>query len=137
MRKSMIAALLVGVAGISLYPNEASAQRLSLESCWEKAEQNYPLTQQYGWIEKTKEYNLSNAGKRYLPQLTLGAKATYQSEVTPRMSSSPTTTRSSSLRNRSTRAPRPRSSAVRSPRPMRCVSSQACAKRSKSRSSTI
>lgn len=82
MKKSMIAALSLGVAGLTLYPNEASAQRLTLEESWQQAEQNYPLTRQYGLIEKTKEYNLSNAGKRYLPQLTLGAKASYQSDVT-------------------------------------------------------
>ncbi|KAA6312683.1 hypothetical protein EZS27_036423, partial [termite gut metagenome] len=33
-------------------------------------------------IEKTKEYNLSNVNKGYLPQLLLTAKATYQSDVT-------------------------------------------------------
>ena len=38
--------------------------------------------QQYGLVEKTKEYNLENAAKGYLPQLALSAKASYQSEVT-------------------------------------------------------
>ena len=35
-----------------------------------------------GLIEKTKEYNISNAGKGYLPQVSLSAKASYQSDVT-------------------------------------------------------
>lgn len=56
--------------------------QLSIEECYEKAESNYPLIKQYGLIEKVKDYNLSNAGKGYLPQIQLSAKATYQSEVT-------------------------------------------------------
>ena len=35
--------------------------QLSIEACYEKARANYPLIKQYGLIEKTKEYNLSNA----------------------------------------------------------------------------
>ena len=34
--------------------------QLSIEACYEKARANYPLIKQYGLIEKTKEYNLSN-----------------------------------------------------------------------------
>ena len=33
-------------------------------------------------MEKTKEYNLENAAKGYLPQFALSAKASYQSDVT-------------------------------------------------------
>lgn len=56
--------------------------QLSIEACYEKAQANYPLIKQYGLIEKTKEYNLSNAAKGYLPQVTFSAQATYQSDVT-------------------------------------------------------
>ena len=59
-----------------------SAQSFTLEDCWQKARNNYPLVKQYGLIEKTAEYNLSNANKGYLPQLNISAKATYQSDVT-------------------------------------------------------
>lgn len=55
--------------------------QLSIEDCYEKAELNYPLIKQYGLIEKSKDYNLSNTGKGYLPQIEFSAKATYQSEV--------------------------------------------------------
>lgn len=58
------------------------AQILTIESCQEKAKVNYPLLKQYGLIEKTAQYNLSNANKAYLPQLNLSARATYQSAVT-------------------------------------------------------
>jgi outer membrane protein TolC len=56
--------------------------QLTLDACREKARANYPLIRQYGLIEKSAEYNLSNAGKGYLPQVSLLAKITYQSEVT-------------------------------------------------------
>ncbi|MCC8146355.1 MAG: TolC family protein [Bacteroidales bacterium] len=56
--------------------------QLSIEECYEKAENNYPLIKQYDLIEKVKDYNLSNLGKGYLPQIQISAKATYQSEVT-------------------------------------------------------
>jgi len=59
-----------------------NAQGLAVETCQEKAKANYPLVKQYGLIEQTAKYNIENANKGYLPQLTLSAKATYQSEVT-------------------------------------------------------
>ena len=58
------------------------AQSLTIETCQEKAKANYPLVKQYGLIEQTAQYNVSNANKGYLPQLSISAKATYQSAVT-------------------------------------------------------
>lgn len=58
------------------------AQPLTIENCQEKAKANYPLVKQYGLIEQTARYNIENANRGYLPQLTLSAKATYQSDVT-------------------------------------------------------
>lgn len=60
----------------------AWAQRLTLDECQQKAQAYYPQIKQYGLIEKTREYNLSNANKGYLPQFSLSGKATYQSDVT-------------------------------------------------------
>ena len=56
--------------------------QITLEECRQKTQDNYPLVRQYGLIEKTKEYNLNNASKGYLPQFALSAKASYQSDVT-------------------------------------------------------
>lgn len=56
--------------------------QVTIEECYQKAEANYPLIKQYGLIEKTKEYNLENASKGYLPQVSFSAKASYQSDVT-------------------------------------------------------
>ncbi len=58
------------------------AQPLSLDSCQVKAKAHYPLTRQYGLIDQSAALSLSATNKAYLPQLSLSAKATYQSSVT-------------------------------------------------------
>lgn len=55
---------------------------ITLEECQQKTQDNYPLVRQYDLVEKTKEYNLENAVRGYLPQFALSAKASYQSDVT-------------------------------------------------------
>jgi outer membrane protein TolC len=77
MKKYILISLFI-IAG--LY--NLSANTLTLEICHENAKANYPLVKQYGLIEQTAEYNISNANKGYLPQLTLSARGTYQSQVT-------------------------------------------------------
>lgn len=56
--------------------------QLSIAEAQRKARENYPLIQQYELMEKSKEYDISNANRGYLPQLFLSAKASYQSDVT-------------------------------------------------------
>ena len=55
---------------------------LTLEDCYEKARVNYPLIKQKDYIEKTKDYNVSNVWKGYLPQIIINGQASYQSDVT-------------------------------------------------------
>lgn len=59
-----------------------SQSRITIEECYQKAQDNYPAIEQYDLIEKSKNYNLENASKGYLPQITFSAKASYQSDVT-------------------------------------------------------
>jgi len=69
--------------GLLLFgPLNLNAQGLSVETCQEKARANYPQVKQYGLIEQTTQFNISNANKGYLPQLSLSARGTYQSQVT-------------------------------------------------------
>jgi outer membrane protein TolC len=56
--------------------------KLSLEFCYEKACENYPLIKQKKYIEQSGEFNVSNVWKGYFPQVTLSGQATYQSDVT-------------------------------------------------------
>ena len=53
----------------------------TLQECQQAAERNYPLIQQYGLIGKTTELTVSNIQKRWLPQVSASAQATYQSDV--------------------------------------------------------
>ncbi|WP_456087897.1 TolC family protein [Parabacteroides sp.] len=57
-------------------------ERVTLDECYEWAHANYPQIRQYGLIGQTEQYNLSNAAKGWMPQLSVNAKATYQSDVT-------------------------------------------------------
>ena len=63
-------------------PILAFGESITLDECQSKARSNYPLVKQYGLIDETSRYTISNANKGYIPQLTLSAKATYQSDVT-------------------------------------------------------
>ena len=58
-----------------------NAQTLTLEECYNLAKQNYPLIKRYDLIAKTKEYNLQNAAKGWLPQIQIVGQATYQNDV--------------------------------------------------------
>lgn len=56
---------------------QAPAQTLSIDSCYALALNNFPMIKQYELIEKSREYTLSNAGKAYLPQVSLTAIGGY------------------------------------------------------------
>ena len=62
--------------------NSSAFGQLSIDQCQDKARKNYPQIKQYSLIEQTSAYNISNANKGYLPQLSFSAQATYQSDVT-------------------------------------------------------
>jgi outer membrane protein TolC len=56
--------------------------RITLEECYLKARENYPLIKQKEYIAKSKDYNVSNVWKEYFPQITINGQASYQSDVT-------------------------------------------------------
>jgi len=61
--------------------NVFSQKALTIDECQQKARDNYPQIKQFGLIEQSKEYTISNLSKNYLPQLSLNGQATYQSDV--------------------------------------------------------
>ncbi len=63
--KRMVFSLSFFIVCIGMYA------QITLEECQRKTQENYPLVHQYGLVEKTKEYNLENAAKGYLPQFAL------------------------------------------------------------------
>jgi outer membrane protein TolC len=60
----------------------ALAQQLTLDECYEKARQNFPLIRQKGLLVSTRDFTVANARSGYLPQVTINGTATYQSDVT-------------------------------------------------------
>lgn len=54
---------------------------LTIEECYTLARQNYPLIKQYDLIKRSSRYSVENAGKLYLPQLSVSGQATYQSQT--------------------------------------------------------
>ena len=58
-----------------------AVQAQTLDECQQAAEQNYPLIRQYGLISKTTDLTVANIGKGWLPQVSLSAQASYQSDV--------------------------------------------------------
>jgi len=51
--------------------------QVTLQSCQEKAKTNYPMIKQYDLISKSVEYNISNASKAYLPQISVTGIGAY------------------------------------------------------------
>ena len=69
----MIKSFLITLLGLLFSIDLVNAQTLYIDSCYVLAIRNYPLIRQYDLIEKTKEYTLSNAGKAWLPQVSVTA----------------------------------------------------------------
>lgn len=65
------------------FTSESVAQtRLTLEECYQLAQQNYPLVRQRELVKSSNLLSINTLEKNYLPQIELNAQATYQSEVT-------------------------------------------------------
>jgi outer membrane protein TolC len=60
----------------------SSAQQLTIQECYEKARQNYPLIKQKELVAKSKEFSVANIKSGFLPQVSINGQATYQSDVT-------------------------------------------------------
>lgn len=55
---------------------------LTIEQCYEAARNNYPLIKQKELIEQSKDFSIANVRSGFLPQVSINAQATYQSDVT-------------------------------------------------------
>ncbi len=56
--------------------------KVTIDSCYEWAKNNYPLIKKAALINKANKYNLANIEKGYLPQISFNSQASYQSDVT-------------------------------------------------------
>ncbi len=67
---------------LCVFPFVLKAQTLTIDQAQAKASAHYPAIARYGIIEQTKDFNIANANKAYLPQGSMNAQATWQSDVT-------------------------------------------------------
>lgn len=75
--------ILTALTIYAMLSSGVSAQtKLTLDECYTKARENYPLIKQKEYITKSKDYSVSNVWKGYFPQFTISGQATYQSDVT-------------------------------------------------------
>src|SRR3954465_11603726 len=65
--------------------------QVTLQTCQEKAKSNYPMIRQYDLISKSLEYNISNANKAYLPQISLTGIGAYIFKGIPSLAPGPAT----------------------------------------------
>lgn len=55
--------------------------QISLDSCRVWARKNYPQSQQYDLIERSKEFDITNAARIWIPRIGVSAQGTWQSET--------------------------------------------------------
>lgn len=65
-----------------LYSFSFAQETLTIEEAYTMAKQNYPLIKRNNLIGKTRQFNIENASKAWLPQIQVVGQATYQNEVT-------------------------------------------------------
>lgn len=68
--------ILLASAVLSLH-----AEPVTLNDCRTWARDNYPVTQQYGLVEQSEQYSLSNAARAWIPQIRFSAQATWQTDA--------------------------------------------------------
>jgi outer membrane protein TolC len=59
-----------------------SSLSLTIDYCYSKARENHPLIKQFALAERSAKYKSAGAGRHYLPQISLSARASWQSDVT-------------------------------------------------------
>ena len=75
MKRTLL--LIILTAGFA----QALSAQYTIDAMQEKVRQNYPQIKQFDLIQKSADFNLSNASSAYLPQVTLSGRATLQSDA--------------------------------------------------------
>lgn len=70
--------LLVGIIGTNIFTIES---QVTVDECIRLAKSNYPLYKQQELTSLEEKYNLINNSLKWIPQVSINAKGTYQSEV--------------------------------------------------------
>jgi outer membrane protein TolC len=67
---------------LAIVSHAQTTRSLTIDECYNLAQQNYPLVKQRELIAKSKEYSIENVSKGSYPQVNIVGQATYQSDVT-------------------------------------------------------
>lgn len=67
--------------GFLLMTINTAGQTLTIEECYRLAKANYPAIKKMDLISKTGEFDIQNANKKFLPQVSFSGQATYQSQT--------------------------------------------------------
>ena len=70
---------LLGSLSIGLFKGQS--EKMSIEECYRLAKEHYPMIKKKDIIAKAAYYNVENANKKYLPQISFSGQATYQSQT--------------------------------------------------------
>ncbi len=65
-----------------LLPLWCAGQSLSLDDCYQLARKNFPTIKKQALLQQSTRYSIENAGRSWLPQLSVSGQATYQTDVT-------------------------------------------------------
>lgn len=74
--------ILMPVFLLSITVQGQPKQRLTLEEVYQLAYRKYPVIRQRDLVKQTAVLSVENLNKGYLPQITIGGQASYQSDVT-------------------------------------------------------
>ena len=69
------------ILALSLLTGIPLSAQVTLEECVKLAQDNYPLIRKYNLLEQTKDVNLSDIHKSWLPQINVYAQGTVQNET--------------------------------------------------------
>lgn len=64
-----------------MFSISAFAQQVTLDACRRMARDMYPVSKQYGLIDQSEQYGLSNAARGWLPKFTFSAQASWQTDA--------------------------------------------------------
>jgi hypothetical protein len=62
---------------VFLFQETTAQESFTLEMIIEKANSNYPLIKQKGYLEQNRNFNLAALNRAYLPQISISSQATY------------------------------------------------------------
>ena len=64
-----------------MFSISAFAQQVTLDACRRMARDMYPVSKQYGLIDQSEQFGLSNAARGWLPKFTFSAQASWQTDA--------------------------------------------------------